>query len=173
MSTPPAALGEGDVPQSAPRSGAARATRLKAIAVAVAVVAVDQIADWLVRHEAAHLPWTLGRELAIRVAHNTGISFSRLSGSGDWLRWVIAAVCVALAVAVWRAPTRFAVPLALVLGGAAGNLIDRVRFGYVLDYVGVGPWPTFNVGDVAIAVGAVLIALAVLFPPHAAARSEG
>ena len=44
-----------------------------------------------------------------------------------------------MAVAIWRAPARFAVPLALVLGGAAGNLIDRLRFGYVIDYVGVGP----------------------------------
>jgi lipoprotein signal peptidase len=149
------------------------AVRPRAAALAVAVVGADQLAGWYVRHEAAHLPWMLGRELAIRVAHNTGISFSRLSGSGDWLRWLIAVVCVALAVAVWRGPVRLAAPVALVLGGAAGNLIDRLRFGYVLDYVGVGPWPTFNVGDVAIAVGAVLIALAVLFPARANVRSEG
>ena len=149
------------------------AVRLRAGALAVAVVAADQLAGWYVRHEAAHLPWTIGRELAIRVAHNTGISFSRFAGSGDWLRWVIAVVCVALAVAIWRAPARFALPLALVLGGAAGNLVDRLRFGYVLDYIGVGPWPTFNVGDVAIAVGAVLIALAMLFPARASVRSVG
>ena len=135
-----------------------------AAALAVGVAVLDQLAGWAVRHEAAHLPWTLGREFAIRVAQNTGISFSRLSGSGSWLRVLIALVCVALAIAIWKAPPRFAVPLALVLGGAAGNLIDRVRFGYVLDYVGVGPWPTFNVGDVAIAVGAVLIAVVVLRP---------
>ena len=138
--------------------------RLKAAALAVGVAALDQLVGWAVRHEAANLPWTLGRELAIRVAQNTGISFSRFSGSGAWLRVVIALVCVAVAVAIWKAPARFALPLALVLGGAAGNLIDRVRFGYVLDYVGVGPWPTFNVGDVAIAVGAVLIAVVVLRP---------
>ncbi len=147
--------------------------RLRAGLLAAAVLAVDQLAGWFVRHEAGHLPWTLGRELAIRVAHNTGVSFSRLSGDGDWLRWVIAAVCIALAVAVWRAPARFAAPLALVLGGAAGNLVDRLRFGYVLDYVGIGPWPTFNVGDVAIAVGAVLIAVAVLFPARVDVRPEG
>ena len=44
-------------------------------------------------------------------------------------------------------------PLAVVLGGAAGNLIDRLRFGFVVDYVGIGPWPTFNLGDVAIPRG--------------------
>ena len=75
---------------------------------------------------------------------------------------MIACVCVGLAVAVWRAPVRFALPLAIVLGGAAGNLIDRLRFGYVVDYVGLGPWPTFNVGDVAILVGAALIVVRVL-----------
>ncbi len=154
-------------------SGAAlRGVRLRASVLALVVLGADQLAGWLVRHEAAHLPWTLGRELGVRVAHNTGISFSRLSDSGDWLRWVIGAVCVALAVALWRAPARFAVPLALVLGGAAGNLVDRLRFGYVLDYVGIGSWPTFNVGDVAIAVGAALIALAVLFPAGAGVRPE-
>jgi len=136
--------------------------RVKASLVAVAVAAADQLAGWLVSRSADHLPWTLGRELAIRLSHNTGISFSRLSNSGDWLRVLIAAVCAGLAVAIWRAPARFAVPLALVLGGAAGNLIDRLRFGYVIDYVAIGPWPTFNLGDVAIAVGAVLVALAVL-----------
>jgi signal peptidase II len=138
--------------------------RVAASLLAVAIAAADQLAGWLVRREAEHLPWTLGRELAIRLSHNTGISFSRLSHSGDWLRVLIALVCVGLAVAIWRAPARFAVPLALVLGGAAGNLIDRLRFGYVVDYVGIGPWPTFNLGDVAIAVGAVLIALVVLRP---------
>jgi signal peptidase II len=138
--------------------------RLKAAALAVGVAALDQLAGWAVRHEAVHLPWTLGREFAIRMAQNTGISFSRFSGSGAWLRVLIAVVCVALAVAIYKAPARFAVPLALVLGGAAGNLIDRLRFGYVVDYVAVGPWPTFNVGDVAIAVGAVLIAVVVLRP---------
>ena len=59
------------------------------------------------------------------------------------------------------------------MGGAAGNLSTAVRFGYVLDYVGVGPWPTFNVGDVAIAVGAVLIALAVLRPAPEGRPGEG
>ncbi|MGZ4198631.1 MAG: signal peptidase II [Thermoleophilia bacterium] len=138
--------------------------RVQASVLAVAIAAVDQLAGWAVRRDAAHLPWTLGRELAIRLTHNTGISFSRLSGGGDWLRVLIALVCVALALAIWRAPARFAVPLAFVLGGAAGNLIDRLRFGYVVDYVAVGPWPTFNVGDVAIAVGAVLVVFVVLFP---------
>ena len=138
-------------------------SRVKATTIAVAITVADQLAGWLVRHQTAHLPWTFGRSLAIRLEHNTGISFSRFAGVGGLLAVVIACVCVGLAVAVWRAPPRFAVPLAVVLGGAAGNLIDRLRFGYVVDYVAVGPWPTFNLGDVAIFVGAALIVVRVLW----------
>jgi signal peptidase II len=138
--------------------------RVRATAIAVAIAVADQLAGWFVSHQTAHLPWTFGASLAIRLEHNTGISFSRFSGGGGLLAAVIACVCVGLAIAVWRAPLRFAVPLAIVLGGAAGNLIDRVRFGYVVDYVGIGPWPTFNLGDVAIFVGAALIVVRVLWP---------
>jgi signal peptidase II len=138
--------------------------RVRAAVIAVAIAAADQLAGWFVRHQAAHLPWTFGASLAIRVEHNTGISFSRFSGGGSLLAAVIGCVCVGLAIAVWRAPVRFALPLAVVLGGAAGNLIDRLRFGYVVDYVGIGPWPTFNLGDVAIVVGAALIVVRVLWP---------
>lgn len=138
--------------------------RVRAAAIAVAIAAIDQFAGWLVRRQAAHLPWTFGASLAIRIEHNTGISFSRFAGGGGLLEAVIVCVCIGLAIAVWRAPVRFAMPLAVVLGGAAGNLIDRLRFGFVVDYVGIGPWPTFNLGDVAILVGAALIALHVLWP---------
>ena len=138
--------------------------RVRAAAIAVAIAAADQLAGWLVRHQAAHLPWTFGASFAIRIEHNTGISFSRFAGGGGLLAAVIACVCIGLAIAVWRAPVRFALPLAVVLGGAAGNLIDRLRFGFVVDYVGIGPWPTFNAGDVAILVGAALIVVRVLWP---------
>ena len=137
--------------------------RVRATAITVAIAVADQLASWFIRHQTAHLPWTFGASLAIRLEHNTGISFSRFSSGGGLLAAVIACVCVGLAIAVWRAPLRFAVPLAIVLGGAVGNLIDRVRFGYVVDYVGVGPWPTFNLGDVAIFVGAALIVVRVLW----------
>ena len=141
--------------------------RVRAAAIAVAIAAADQLAGWYIRHQTAHLPWTLGASFAIRLEHNTGISFSRFAGGGGLLAAVIACVCVGLTIAVWRAPLRYVVPLAVVLGGAAGNLIDRLRFGYVVDYVAVGPWPTFNLGDVAIFVGAALIVVRVLWPaPH-------
>jgi signal peptidase II len=136
--------------------------RIIAAAVALATAAAGQIASWAVVHESAHLPLWLIDDVGIEIAHNSGISFSRFSGGGTVLAVVIGLVCVGLALAIWRGPRRFAVPLAFVLGGAAGNLIDRIRLGYVVDYVTVGPWPTFNLADIGIAIGAVLIVTRVL-----------
>ena len=142
--------------------------RLIAAGVAVGAAAADQVATSLVVHEAAHLPVWVVDDVGIEIAHNSGISFSRFAGGGTVLAVVIGLVCAGLAVAIWRGPRGFAVPLGFILGGAAGNLIDRIRMGYVVDYVSIGPWPTFNLADIAIAVGAVLIVLRVLRPQPAA-----
>lgn len=114
---------------------------------------------------AGWLNWTL--------AFNTGAAFSFLADAGGWQRWgfSVLAVVVSGVLAVWlaRTPRRdwpTALPLALVIGGALGNLIDRLRFGHVVDFVEVyhGSWhfPAFNVADSAISVGAVLLALSSL-----------
>ncbi|HVH32555.1 MAG TPA: signal peptidase II [Tahibacter sp.] len=107
------------------------------------------------------------------LAFNTGAAFSFLADAGGWQRWgfSVLAVAISLALTAWlaRTPRRdwlTALPLALVIGGAIGNLIDRLRFGHVVDFVQVyhGDWtfPAFNVADSAISVGAVLLALASL-----------
>jgi signal peptidase II len=141
--------------------------RLVAAAVAVAVAAADQVATWAVVHESARLPLWLIDDAGIAIAHNSGISFSRFAGGGTVLAAVIGLVCVGLAMVIWRGPRGFAVPVAFVLGGAAGNLVDRIRLGYVVDYLTIGPWPTFNLADISILVGAVLIVLRVLRPQRA------
>lgn len=106
--------------------------------------------------------WTL--------VHNYGAAFSFLSDAGGWQRWFFGglAVVISLVLAVMLARTprsdwRTALPFALVIAGALGNLVDRVRFGYVVDFVdwyaGSYHWPAFNVADSAIVVGAVLLVL--------------
>jgi len=106
------------------------------------------------------LNWTL--------AFNTGAAFSFLHDAGGWQRWLfsILAIGVCSVLVVWlrripRAEWRTALPLALVIGGALGNLIDRVRVGRVTDFIEVyhqqWSWPAFNVADSAISVGAVLL----------------
>lgn len=102
--------------------------------------------------------------------HNSGAAFSFLSDAGGWQRWFFTVlalvVCVVLIVWIRRLFVQqwaLALALALVLGGALGNLADRLRLGYVVDFISVhyGSWyfPTFNVADAAISVGAVIIVL--------------
>ncbi|HSE11571.1 MAG TPA: signal peptidase II [Rudaea sp.] len=106
------------------------------------------------------LNWTL--------AFNTGAAFSFLADQEGWQRWLFTglAVVVSGVLVRWLSQTprtdwRTALPLALVIGGALGNLIDRLRFGHVVDFIQVyhGQWtfPAFNLADSAISVGAVLL----------------
>ena len=113
------------------------------------------------------LNWTL--------AFNTGAAFSFLAQSGGWQRWffVVLAIAITATLVVWlyrtpRREWRTALPLALIVGGALGNLIDRLHASQVTDFVQVfhGQWyfPTFNLADSAISVGAVLLILFGLRP---------
>jgi signal peptidase II len=99
--------------------------------------------------------------------HNTGAAFSFLAGAGGWQRWFFTAITIAISVAIvfmlrrgYR-NTLLASALALVLGGALGNLYDRLTLGYVVDFVllhaGGHAWPAFNVADSAISVGVGLL----------------
>jgi len=100
--------------------------------------------------------------------HNTGAAFSFLSNAGGWQRWffILISAGISVGLIIWIAflnNTRvwLAVGLALILGGAIGNLIDRVLLGYVIDFIDVyynkWHWPAFNVADSAISVGAVML----------------
>ncbi len=102
--------------------------------------------------------------------HNPGAAFSFLSEAGGWQRWFFAGLALAITVviAVWltrlkKHETLLAVALALVLGGAVGNLIDRLAYGYVIDFLDVyydtWHWPAFNIADSAITVGVMLMLL--------------
>jgi len=102
--------------------------------------------------------------------HNTGAAFSFLSEAGGWQRWFFAGLALAIScvIAVWLArlkphETLLAVALALVLGGAIGNLIDRLAYGYVIDFLDVyyqtWHWPAFNIADSAITLGVILMLL--------------
>jgi signal peptidase II len=119
------------------------------------------------------------------LVHNTGAAFSFLAQAGGWQRWFFTAVAIVIsAVLVWmlRKPGTGALlscGLALVLGGALGNLYDRVTLGYVVDFVQLhaGGWyfPAFNVADSAITAGVVLLIADSLRPaarPPAAAAQE-
>lgn len=142
------------------------------LALSALVVALDQWTKHVVLGALTYLQrvevipgflnWTL--------AFNTGAAFSFLADEDGWQRWLfsalaigVSAVLVAWLVRTRRGDWRTALPLALIVGGALGNLIDRVRFGHVTDFVQVyhGDWyfPAFNIADSAISVGAVFLIL--------------
>jgi signal peptidase II len=100
--------------------------------------------------------------------HNTGAAFSFLSEAGGWQRWffTVLALTVSVIITLWLArlkehETLLAVALSLVLGGAVGNLIDRLLYGYVIDFLDVyyqnWHWPAFNIADSAITLGVALM----------------
>jgi signal peptidase II len=100
--------------------------------------------------------------------HNKGAAFSFLSEAGGWQRWFFAALALIISVilSVWLArlkkhETLLALALSLVLGGAVGNLIDRLAYGYVIDFLDVyydtWHWPAFNIADSAITLGVALM----------------
>ena len=134
-----------------------------ALVLAAVVVAADQASKWLVRAAADDLPLRLVGGLRIDLTYNSGISFSRFAGAGTIVVVLVAAVATGVSVALVLSPPRYRPALGVVLGGAVGNLIDRLRFdGAVVDFVAVYGWPSFNVADAAIVVGTVLLGAQVI-----------
>ena len=138
----------------------------------LAIIVLDQLSkemvlDYLVLHESIFVLPVLN----ITLMYNTGAAFSFLADAAGWQRWffVVLALGVAAAIVVWlrrlkaRSQALLACALALILGGALGNVIDRIKLGHVVDFIHVhwnaADFPAFNVADSAITVGAVLLLL--------------
>ncbi len=151
---------------------------LKWLWVSALVLVLDQASKLVADAALAlHEPVVLLPVLAITKAYNAGAAFSFLGDAGGWQRWffIVLATLVSVILLVWlsrlKAHERHAaLALALILGGAVGNLVDRVLYGYVIDFIdvyyGSWHWPTFNVADSAITVGAGLLLLEALFGKH-------
>ena len=118
-----------------------------------------------------------------KVLHNTGAAFSFLDDAGGWQRWMLAAISTgvsgALTVWLYRLTVQerwLAIALALILGGAVGNLIDRVLLGYVVDFILVHYehhyFPAFNLADSAITVGAGIMILDMLLTRQSRTQEE-
>ena len=151
-------------------------------ALALGVVLADQATKALVQARFA-----LGERVELTgffnmvLVYNQGAAFSFLSDAGGWQTpalIVFALVAIGLVgTFIVRSPGRSLLRcgLALILGGAAGNLIDRVRFGQVVDFLDFHAagwhWPAFNVADSAITIGAVLILLDVLLPRRSTSKT--
>jgi signal peptidase II len=137
----------------------------------VATLIVDQWTKRLIEsHFKLYETWTLLPVFDLVRAHNRGMAFSVLDSQSGWQRWMFSglATVVSVALLVWlarlsRRAHLLAAALSLILAGALGNLVDRLRLGYVIDFIQVH-WqqhyfPAFNVADSAITVGAALLLL--------------
>jgi signal peptidase II len=150
--------------------------------IAGAVVALDQVVKALVdRYLELYESHTIVEGLArLTYVQNRGAAFGILSDADLPYQSVLFSVVSilalgAIAVYAWKLPVTSRLPqaaLALIMGGAVGNLLDRVRLGYVIDYVDVywgrHHWPAFNVADSAISVGVALLVLDILRSPQPA-----
>ena len=146
------------------------------MAVAAIVVIADQATKWaIVQWVDLYQKIPINSFVNLTHQRNTGAAFSFLADAGGWQRWffVVLASAVSIVIAVWlwrirkERQTVLAAGLALVLGGAVGNLIDRAMLGYVTDFIqvwiGNWPFPSFNVADAGITVGAALLIVDALF----------
>ncbi|HEY4732697.1 MAG TPA: signal peptidase II [Gammaproteobacteria bacterium] len=142
---------------------------LKWLWISLVVIVFDQLTkqlatDALILHEpVAILPY-----INLTLVHNAGAAFSFLSDASGWQRWFFIALALVVSVVIlfWMRglpgnAMRTAIPLALILGGALGNVWDRIQYGYVVDFIDVyydqWHWPAFNVADSSITIGTILL----------------
>ncbi|WP_019023456.1 MULTISPECIES: signal peptidase II [unclassified Thioalkalivibrio] len=140
--------------------------------IAVAVALLDQVTKWWAENALTlYAPVEVTSFFNLSLVYNPGAAFSFLAGAGDWGRWFLSGVAVVIGLLIlwWLArlprQARWSVTaLGLVLGGAVGNLIDRIAHGRVIDFLDFHwagyHWPAFNVADMAIVVGAITLIVA-------------
>lgn len=147
------------------------------LGISLAVIVVDHLTKFWVSSSLDYqefvpvLPF-----FSLVLVHNTGAAFSFLADAGGWQRWFFIAVGIVATVVIVRLlkrhtqEVRLALPLALVLGGALGNVIDRAVLGYVVDFLYFHyrdfAWPAFNIADSAIFIGAVWLVWDSLLGKH-------
>jgi len=141
------------------------------LVVALVVFVLDQLTKWLVTGPLGIDHLGASREIVsffdLRYVENMGVSLGLLRAESDVARWALVALTAAIAIAVtfwmWREPrSGDKVALGLVLGGAVGNILDRMRLGYVVDFADLhfGEWRpflVFNVADAAITIGVLIL----------------
>ena len=157
---------------------------LRYLWISLLVIIADQATKWLANtqleyHQAVpvmpYVEWFL--------SYNTGAAFSFLADAGGWQRWffTLLAIVISIVLVVWLSrldeqEKLTAAALSLILGGAIGNVIDRIVLGHVIDFIqvwlGSYPWPAFNVADSAIFLGAISLILSGMIAPHRQAHES-
>jgi len=136
------------------------------LVLSVCIVLADQLSkDYITRHFGEFEFISVLPVLDITRMHNVGAAFSFLASASGWQRWLFIALAVVVSVGIITWLCR----LALVLGGAIGNVIDRIRLGHVIDFIHFhwdrAYFPAFNIADSAITIGAACLLLDALLEP--------
>lgn len=138
--------------------------------ISLATIALDQASKFAALHYLAAGPVEVLPVFNLALAYNTGAAFSFLRDAGGWQNLFFAGIATVVSVVIvfmirrlGAKDTQLAVALWLILGGALGNLFDRLYHGHVVDFIDVyyraWHWPTFNIADSAIFIGALLLIL--------------
>ena len=142
--------------------------------VAMVTIVLDQASKWLMLEHVMNPPRVIEVTPFFNLVYawNRGISFGVFNTESAWNRWILPLVAVAICVvlAVWLVRSKhwiMIVGLAMIIGGAVGNVVDRLRVGAVYDFLDVHAagwhWPAFNLADSAITIGVVLLIVDSLF----------
>src|SRR5881398_3749011 len=159
-------------------------SRSLGFAVALLVFVLDQLVKWVVTHPLGLNQ--IGDQLVLlpifnfTYTRNEGISLGLLNATNPVGRWMLVAMTAAIAVGVayWIGRERYRVEqaaLGMVLGGALGNILDRIRFGYVVDFADLHfgdfrPFLVFNIGDAAISIAVLILLLRAFLTPKEPAK---
>lgn len=140
--------------------------------LALFIIVIDQVTKhWALMTLEPYQPLSLGPMINLTLAYNSGVAFSFLNNVGEWHRWFLPAFSFGMSIVLVVWMLRLAsierlelCAISLILGGAIGNLIDRIMHGYVIDFIDVyyktHHWPVFNGADSAICIGAFLLLMA-------------
>ena len=148
--------------------------------VALIVILLDQASKRYIEANVVYnTSWMPLERLApfFQITHigNTGIAFGLFSGGGMIFALIAIVVTGAIVYIAYTLPaghTAMRIILGIVLGGAIGNLIDRLRQGYVTDFLDFGPWPVFNVADMAVVFGAIALAIMMFYEERQLKKAE-
>ncbi len=142
---------------------------LKYLWLSSLVIVLDQVSKWMISSSfSLHETLAVMPYFNLTLAHNTGAAFSFLAQAGGWQRWFFVGLTTIISIAlfIWLKKLSSqakleAISISLILGGAIGNVIDRIYFGYVVDfldfYYGTAHFAAFNIADSAICIGAGLL----------------
>ncbi|MBM09918.1 MAG: signal peptidase II [Magnetovibrio sp.] len=152
--------------------------------LATATLALDQLSKWLILNVIMKPPFfiELTPVLNLVLGYNRGVSFGMLRSDSEIGRWLLSALAILIicALTIWLLRVdkiRLSIALGLIIGGAIGNVTDRIMIGAVVDFIdlhlGGFHWPAFNVADMAITIGAAILILDTIFDYKSDGKTDG